>query len=215
MDAIVSAITGWKDLISKVFGEYPLAAALLTLLAIGLYFYLQKEKRRNKAATNILIVLFAWAIAVPILGFALTVLGKIWEFVEAVAPAIAKAVGSFYSIYDRHPFLVITLLVIAIIAYFVWKKWWPKVLPSRGLRIVALTIAVVVTAHIANPIANVFVTAEPALDKKAISNPTAPQPSSNVAPAVTSPTSSPAATVPPAAAPPTSGGATSATSKAP
>ena len=189
MDTVISAIVAWKDLITKVFGQYPLAAALVTLAAIGLYFYLQEKERPGKGPTNILIVLFVWAIAVPILGFILTILGKVWDFVEAVAPAIAKALGSLYSIYDKHPILVLVLITIAILTYFAWKQWRPSLLPSRSLRIIALIVAVVVAAHITNPVANILTPSQSPAAGNAASQPSpssvrASQPS---APASTAP----------------------------
>jgi hypothetical protein len=90
----------------------------------------------------------------------LDVLSKVWEFFEAVAPWLAKITGSFYSIYDHHPILVGVIILLTLIAYFVWSKWWPLVWPSRVLRIATLVIAVILVAHIADPIANLFVPGE-------------------------------------------------------
>lgn len=154
MDSIISAISTWKDLIIKVFGQYPLPGALVTLLAIGAFFHLEQKERPGKAPTNILIVLLGWSILVPLVGLALTMLGKIWDFIEAVVPIITKVLGSFYAIYDKHPYLVLSLCGVAIIAYFVWLRWWPKVLPSTPLRVLTLAATTVITAHIASPIAN-------------------------------------------------------------
>jgi hypothetical protein len=207
MDIIISAITAWKDLIVEVFSQYTLAAALVTLAAIGCFFYLEQQLRPRQAPTNILIVLLGWAILVPIVGFVLTILSKIWAFIEAVMPQVAKLLGSFYSIYDKHPFLVLSLILVAFVTYFVWRRWWPAVLPARALRILSLATAVVLAAHIANPIANALVPAssperpatnpivdsQPSAAKLTAVMPTAvtPEPSLQASPASPSPTASP------------------------
>jgi hypothetical protein len=154
VDSVISAVSTWKDLISKIFGEYPLAGALVTLLAVGAFLHLEQKERPGKAPTNILIVLLGWSILVPLTGLVLIVLGKFWDFIEIVAPIVTKVLGSFYAIYAKHPYLVLSLCALAIAAYFVWMKWWPKVLPSTPLRVLTLVAATVVVAHIASPIAN-------------------------------------------------------------
>ena len=154
MDSVISAVSAWKDLIIKVFGQYPLAGALVTLLAIGAFFLLEQKERPGKAPTNILIVLLGWSILVPLTGLVLTVLGEIWDLVKAGAPIVAKVLGSFYAIYDKHPYLVLSLCALAMAAYFVWGKWWPKIQPSAPLRVLTLVATTIVVAHIASPIAN-------------------------------------------------------------
>ena len=156
METVVSAITRWKDLITKVFSEYPLAAALMTLAAVGAFYALEKSLRPKQAATNILIVLLSWAVAVPILGGGLWVIGQVWDVVKAIAPALTKALTSLFGIYEKHPLLVLALITIAVVIYFAWKRFRPKVLPSRGLRVVFLATLVLVVSHVASPIADMF-----------------------------------------------------------
>lgn len=156
MEAVVSAITAWKDLIIKVFGEYPLAAALMTLAGVGAFYALEKSYRPKQAATNILIVLLGWAVAVPIVGGVLWVIGQVWDVVKAVAPALTTAVTSLFGIYEKHPLLVLALVTIAVVVYFAWKRFRPKVLPSRGLRVIVLAALVLVVSHLASPIADMF-----------------------------------------------------------
>ncbi len=55
MTSIYEFLNGWRELITKVFGEYPLAAALMTLLAVGMFFALQTEWRREQTKSNILL----------------------------------------------------------------------------------------------------------------------------------------------------------------
>src|SRR5215472_124905 len=150
MSGLVSAVNAWKDLISKIFGQYPLAGALVTLLAVGAFLFLQKKVRPRKAATNFLLVFLGWAILVPLVGLVLTMLSKVWEFIEATAPIVAKVLGSFYSIYARHPLMVLVLCGLAFSAYFVWRRWWPNVLRSRAMRILFLAVVTLVAAFIAD-----------------------------------------------------------------
>jgi hypothetical protein len=42
MSPIYHFIMGWREFITKVFGEYPLAGALVTLAAIGVFLQLEK-----------------------------------------------------------------------------------------------------------------------------------------------------------------------------
>ena len=47
MSAIYHFIMGWKELITKVFGEYPLAGALVTFAAIGVFLQLERPGDRG------------------------------------------------------------------------------------------------------------------------------------------------------------------------
>jgi hypothetical protein len=153
MNSIIDFITAWKDLISKIFGEYPLAASLVTAVAVGAFALLERERRRN-TATNFMIVLIGWAMSVPVVGFVMNVLGKIWEVIEAIAPIVTKVLGSFYAIYEKHPLLILALVALAMASYFVWKRWWPEMLPNRSLRIVSVAGVTIVVAHLLSPFAD-------------------------------------------------------------
>jgi hypothetical protein len=156
MSSVLTVVNTWKDLIIKVFGEYPLAGAIVTILAILLFFHINKNVRKNKTTTNALLILLGWAIAVPILGFVLNVFAKTWEVLEGIVPVLTRVGGSSYAIYDRHPLVVLSLLVLSAAAYFVWKWRWSRVLPSRALRVAVLLVVFVLAIHLANPIADIF-----------------------------------------------------------
>ena len=207
MDTVVSAITGWKDLITKVFGAYPLAAALMTLAAVGAFYALEKNFRPKQAATNILIVLLGWAVAVPILGGVLWILGQAWDVVTAVTPALAKALASLFGIYERHPLLVLVLIAVAIALYFIWMRFRPNILPSRLLRMLVLAALVLVASHVASPIADMFKTKTSETPAKPAHSPSAPAasvsaalPTANPYPAASQPTQA-AMSAPPASTP--------------
>ncbi len=170
MTTIYEFLNGWRELITKVFAEHTLAAALITLLAIGMFYGLQTEWRRGRTRSNLLLVFVGWLILVPILGFVMTVFGKVWEFVEGTVPIVTKILGSFYHIYNRHPYLVLIILALGVAGYFVWNRWWPErpeFIRNRYLRIVCVVAGIVAAAHIASPIADLFsppatVTSQPA-----------------------------------------------------
>lgn len=56
MDTIINAIEAWMDLVVKLYGGHPLAAALLTLIGVGLFMDLEKNRLRGETGINILIV---------------------------------------------------------------------------------------------------------------------------------------------------------------
>jgi hypothetical protein len=156
LHTILSVIGEWKDLFVKVFTEYPLAAALLTIVAVGVFFWLEETQAKNRTTINATVVLLCWAVAVPLLGFVLIILEKIWDFLEAILPWLARTSGSFYAIYARHPILVSVLVLLGIVSYLAWSVWWPRVWPNRYVRIAAVISAVVLVAHITSPIADLL-----------------------------------------------------------
>jgi hypothetical protein len=156
MIGILEFLNAWRELIIKVFSEYPFAAALITIVAIGVFYQLQTEWRRGQTASNLPMVLLGWLIAVPIVGFAMKVLGKVWEFIEGAVPVVTKILGSFYRIYEHHPYLVLIILALGTAGYFVWNRLWPEFVQNRYLRIACVVAGIVVAAHIASPIADLF-----------------------------------------------------------
>ncbi|WP_250633520.1 hypothetical protein [Pinirhizobacter soli] len=156
MGGLLSVIDGWKDLIIKVFTEQLFAGAIITLLAIPAWFWLEQKQRPGKTATNALLLLLAWAIAVPIGGAVLWVLGKLLSFIETVAPPIAGFFGDIVTTFDKHPILVIVLTCVAFAGYFGWKRWRPQFLPNRAVRFIGLAASVVVVAHIVGKVMDAF-----------------------------------------------------------
>lgn len=166
MDVAISVIEVWKDLIIKVFGEYPLAGALMTLLSIYAFFVLEKA-RHWETPVNVAAVLMGWAIGVPLVGLIFSVVSTLWRLLEAVSSGLwgfikaafsflSHLIGSFYRVYVIHPILVIILCISAVIGYFVWRHWWPAVWPSRSVRISTLFAATILLAIIFAPIVALF-----------------------------------------------------------
>ncbi|WP_250623300.1 hypothetical protein [Pinirhizobacter soli] len=156
MGGLLSVIDGWKDLIIKVFTEQLFAGAIITLLAIPAWFWLEQKQRPCKTATNALLLLLAWAIAVPIGGGILWVLGKLLSFIETVAPPVAGFFGDIVTTFDKHPILVIALTCLAFAGYFGWKRWRPQFLPNRAVRFIGLAASVVIAAHIVGKVMDAF-----------------------------------------------------------
>jgi hypothetical protein len=181
MGTVYDFLMAWKDLIIKVFGAYPLAAALVTILAAGAFYMLEKQWRREHTPTNLMLMFVAWAIAVPILGFLINVLGVIWSLVEKFIAFIAWVFGSLYGIYERHPYLVLGVVLAAVLCYFAWGKWKPNVLPNPLVRGLLLTSGALLIVHIVSPLwpAGVASTDKGAADGRSI-QPSKTQPPAKV-----------------------------------
>jgi len=156
MDTVVSIITAWKDLITKVFGSYPLAGAVVTLIAAGVFYLLHTHYRKGSTASNAFWVLFGWAIAVPLVGLLLNVGGEIYGAAKTALSFLWSALSGLYTIYTKHPISVLVLLALAVVAYFGWAWLRPTVIPSKSLRAVLLTLAAVAIAHLLSPLLDLF-----------------------------------------------------------
>jgi hypothetical protein len=214
MNSIIDFIVFWKDLITKVFGEYPLAAALVSIVAVAAFYVLDQQARKGKRPTNLIIVFFGWAILVPIVGLVMTILGKLWAILEAAVPRIVVALASFYRIYDQHPLLVLFLIGVGVVSYFLWRRFRPDILPNQLLRVAFIAAVVILVAHILSPLANWLLPASAPETRKdvttkqvepAASNPLpipSPKPASSMPSAGASSASQPASATSSAPAPP-------------
>lgn len=148
-------ILAWKDLIIKVFSEYPLSAAIFTLISLISLVMLEHKFRRGKTATNIAAVFVGWAVLVPIFGWIFLIFGKIWSMAETFASFFMVVLGSFYKIYEKHPLVVLVILISAVVAYFIWSWRFSSVVPNRFFRFAILSACVVILSHVLSPIADV------------------------------------------------------------
>ncbi len=156
MEFIVNFFEKWWEL----FMIYPLSGAILSILAILAFPYLQKEKRPGKKTSNILIIFVGWAISVPIVALILTVLGKLWSLIETVIPFISTFISSLYDKYEKHPILVISIVILSILAFFVWNRWWPRVFPENFVKIICILLGALILIYISSPIADLIVPSE-------------------------------------------------------
>jgi hypothetical protein len=110
MQPVVNFVSGWSSLISGLFADHPLVGALVTLAAVGVFVYLEKENRsrdRTQTLVNSFLVVLSWAIVVPIAGWVFDLLG--WT---------ASGVSFIYHLYASQPVVVIVILLLSIAAYF-------------------------------------------------------------------------------------------------
>jgi hypothetical protein len=156
MATIYDFFNAWRKLIIEVFSYNPLAASLFTILAVFAFYLLQNKWNRGRTNINLLVIFVGWAILVPIVGFVMTVFGKLWTFIESVLPLLVNAIVLFYKIYERHPILIITIIILGLISYFVWKRWWANFVPRRVLRILCVILGTLLCAYIASPIADLI-----------------------------------------------------------
>lgn len=152
MTTILKILSEWKDLIVKVFGSYPLAGALVTIVAVCAFIVLQTQYRKGKTASNTLCVLLAWSLAVPLLGSLLEVGGEAYETTKSVLSFLWSALSSFYRVYEKHPIAVLVLLGAATSVYFLWGWRRPYFIRSKPLRILSLWLATVAAALIVSPL---------------------------------------------------------------
>jgi hypothetical protein len=143
-------LSSWRELITKVYVEDTLAAALVTIVAVAAFFRMKRWWKGGPRWLHGVVVVFAWAVAVPIVGFLMDVLRVVWGAVTAVLPILVTLTGSLYGIYERHPYMVLAIVVLGGIGYFVQRLWYS----SRALRVSVSVVAVVLVAHLAAPIAD-------------------------------------------------------------
>jgi hypothetical protein len=157
MGSIIDFLNAWRELIVKVFSQHTIAAAFVTVAAVVAFLALEYQFRRGKTTTNLMLVLLGWAVLVPMGGLLTIVIGKIWDVSAGlISTILIPVIASFYRIYEQHPLAVLTMVGLAVISYFAWATWWPRVVASRILRVSALVVGVVVLAHIVGPLLNLL-----------------------------------------------------------
>ena len=128
MQAFLEFVGKWIDLIVEFFGNYPLVAAIITVIAVGVYILLWKKLHIDTWTMHTLLflcVILGWAVAIPILGSLVIVI----EF-------IGKGIAWIYKKYESHPIFCISVTGIMSASGTVWyllpKRWKPM----RFIRIV-------------------------------------------------------------------------------
>lgn len=152
MEAVINFFLKWIDLISGVFVEHTLAAALMTLVGVGVFIHLEKGNRFRdtiQAVKNAFLVLIGWAITVPILGWLLDIIG-------GVLGVILNLILFLYAKFDKQPILVICLAIICAVAPIAWAKIKRIRTPSLPVRITASVILFLVLTALLVPIFNLF-----------------------------------------------------------
>jgi len=160
MDALLHLVNAWKDLVVKLFSDYPLAGAISIAAGYAAWRYAEKVRNPGKPVINATMALLGWSVATPLLGSTISVFVDLWGVVKDVVPVLKALTVSLYSIYQEHPVMVLALVALAGPAYFAWAHWRPHVMPNRWLRIVSLALGVVVLAYLLAPLIH-MVTGEP------------------------------------------------------
>lgn len=129
MQAFLEFVGKWIDLIVSFFKDYPLAAALVTIVAAILYvgvwkhwFSFAKRWTVNTWPKHMLlffVVILAWSVAIPIVGAVLKALGFVFG-----------GTAWLYKKYESHPIYclseTVAIAILGCIWFFLPSKWRPK-----------------------------------------------------------------------------------------
>ena len=109
-DAVVERVDGGA--VAQVAGltEHTLAAAVVTIAAIGIFVILQQELRPYHLVTNIWYVAVGWLISVSVLVPVMQGLRKAWAAFDSALPLAGKLAGYLYGICERHPILALVIV---------------------------------------------------------------------------------------------------------
>jgi hypothetical protein len=160
METILRLMTSWQNLVTKAFTEHTLAAAVITIAAVGIFILLQHEYRRGQLLTNAGFVLLGWIVAVTVIPLGMIAAGKGWATLGAAAPVVSTISEYLYGIYERHPLLVLVIVGVASTSYFL-KQSWPYQISWGPVRAACTVLGIVLAVHVAGPIAD-LVDADPA-----------------------------------------------------
>jgi hypothetical protein len=160
MQTVLWLMTSWQNLVTKAFTEHTLAAAVITIAAVGILILLQHEYRRGQLLTNAGLVLLGWIVTITVIPLAMIAAAKGWATLGAAAPVVSTISEYLYGIYERHPLLVLVIVGIATTSYFL-KQSWPYRISWGPVRAVCTVLGIVLLVHIAGPIAD-LVDADPA-----------------------------------------------------
>ena len=146
METIINFLSGWGELITNVFSEHVFIAAIITILSIALFMFLDKEnKLKNTSETikNAFITFLIWLIAVPIFGWLFTILGKFLEFVLFL-----------YKKFEQQPILFIAFLFFSILIYFILPYLRRKQKTTKFKRSAVASVFFVLLVSVLVPIIN-------------------------------------------------------------
>jgi hypothetical protein len=169
-------VASWHELISRAFGEHTLAAAVVTIAAIGIFVVLQQELRPYHLASNAAYVAAGWLVSVSVLVPVMAALRRGWALLEQAAPLLARLSAYLYGIVDRHPLLALVVVGTGTTAYFL-ERLWPRPLSWGPVRALCALFGIALAIHVAGPLADLVDAAPQA------AAPAKPQPLAVLAPA--------------------------------
>jgi hypothetical protein len=153
MDKILQFVVLWPDNISRAFTEHTLAAAVVTIAALGVLVVLQRELRPYSLLTNLAFVAGGWLVAMATLVYAMAALRRGWRFIESALPLAAKLAAYLYGICERHPIMALVIVGVGTTAFFL-KRAWPLVVSWGPVRAACTVFGIALLIHIAGPIAD-------------------------------------------------------------
>lgn len=154
MSNVVELLGKWATLISAVYSEHTLAAAVCTLAGVAgcLYWFRTRPVPEKKSVwvVRVFVILVGWAILTPILGALFSLVGWLWNRLINVLD-VAKWVLDGYS---RQPLTVLVLLLLSGAAIGAWQFWRPT--PALKWKACLGVLGFIAAIAIALPLAEVF-----------------------------------------------------------
>src|ERR1700730_1250561 len=121
MSEIYKFVGEWKDLIIKLYTEYPLAAAIITLTAVIAFVLFERSKHPwPPPVLDMIIAFVAWAVLIPIVGFLFSAVVKVGSILAAGASFVWRVLSFIFDVYQVHPLFVLILAVLAAALCGIW-----------------------------------------------------------------------------------------------
>ena len=153
MDDVLNVIASWPLMMSRAFTEHTLAAAVVSIAAVGIFVLLQQEWRPHRLVTNIWFVAVGWLVSVSVLVPAIGWLRRSWRVFESALPLAAKLVAYLYGICERHPIVALVIVGAGTTAYFL-RRPWPSAVSWGPVRALCTVFGVALMIHVVGPIAD-------------------------------------------------------------
>jgi hypothetical protein len=155
----VRLVASWHELISRAFSDHTLAAAVITIAAIGIFVVLQQEFRPYSLSSNAAYAALGWLVSVSILVYVMAALRRGWTLLEDALPVAARVSAYLYGICERHPVLALIIVGAGTTAYFL-ERLWPRPVLWGPVRAACAVLVIALAIHVAGPIAD-LIAAEP------------------------------------------------------
>jgi hypothetical protein len=153
LDTVLNLVVSWPVMISRAFTQHSLAAAVLTVAAIGIFVVLQQELRPYGLLTNIAYVASGYVISISLLVPLMAGMRKAWAMLETALPFAGKLSAYLYGICERHPMVALAIVGVGTTTYFL-KQPWPTLVSWGPVRAVCAVFGIALMIHIAGPIAD-------------------------------------------------------------
>ncbi|HWD23798.1 MAG TPA: hypothetical protein VG591_11785 [Burkholderiales bacterium] len=155
----VSLVASWHELISRAFSDHTLAAAVITIAAIGIFVVLQQELRPYRLSSNAAYAALGWLVSISILVYVMAALRRGWALLGEALPVAARVSAYLYDICERHPILALVIVGAGTTAYFL-ERLWPRPVLWGPVRAACAVLVIALAIHVTGPIAD-LIAAEP------------------------------------------------------